>query len=99
MKVNIGRSVSIDVIEFEPFLGDDIEKYKTEFEKWYFELIHIGNLPYGVQRSSLKYKNLDGIPIVDWMNEVAPGCNARIIAKNLFPGQEDKNLPYMCFFQ
>ena len=24
-------------IEFKPFLGDDIEKYREAFEKWYFE--------------------------------------------------------------
>lgn len=99
MKINIGKSVSIDVIEFIPFLGDDIETYKNEFEKWFFEIIYIGGLPYGVQKSTLHYETIDGTAIVDWMNEIAPECNARIIAKNLFPGQEDKNLPYMCFFQ
>lgn len=99
MKINVGKSVSIDVIEFEPFLGNDVEKYQTEFQKWFFEIVYIDGLPYGVPKSTLHYEKLDGIPVVDWMNEVAPESKAKIVAKNIFPGQEDKTLPYMCFFQ
>lgn len=99
MKINVGQTRSIDVIEFEPFLGEDIKRYEDEFLKWYFELVHIGHFPCYVKKASLPYKDADGEAVVDWMNEVAPGCNAKILQKNLWPGQEDKTLPYMVFFQ
>jgi len=36
MKVNIDFAQYIAVIEFDPFLGEDIKEYQNEFEKWYF---------------------------------------------------------------
>ena len=98
MKVNVGYSGFIDVIEFEPFLGEDMEKYKDEFAKWFFELVYIGHLPYYVKKASLHYKDIDGEAVVDWMNETAPGCNAKILQKKLFSWQEDKSLPHFELF-
>lgn len=97
MKINVDFAVCVDVIEFEEFMGKDINKYKKNFENWYFEVVEKFGIPVRQQRSTLKYKYFNSQPIVDWMNEVAPGCNARIIAKDVIPGQEDTSLPYMYF--
>ena len=95
MKINVDFAICVDVIEFEDFMGKDIDKYKESFENWYFDEIVIDNIP--VYHHQLKYKYFNAEPIVDWMNEVAPGCNARIIAKDVMPGEEDISLPYMYF--
>ena len=95
MKINIGFASFISLIEFNEFMGTDINKYKEEFEKWYFEEKIVDDVP--IYPQQLKYKYFDAEPIVDWMNQVAPGCNARIISKKLVPGEEDTSLPYMCF--
>ena len=96
MKANVHYGgLLFDVIEFEPFLGTDIEKYTLEFNNWYYE----PTVRYGVniltQRSSLPYKSLSTQVVIDWMHEVSPDCNAKLIAKNIKLGEEDKNLPYM----
>ena len=39
MKVNIDFAQYVAVIEFDPFLGEDIKEYQKEFEKWYFQRI------------------------------------------------------------
>ena len=72
-----------------------VKRKKENFEKWYFEQILVDDVP--VYHHQSKYKFFNAEPIVDWMNEVAPGCNARIIAENLNPGAEDTSLPYMYF--
>lgn len=95
MKVNVNFGVSIYVIEFNEFMGKDINQYKEIFEKWYFDQILVDDIP--VYHHQSKYKYFNAEPIVDWMNEVAPGCNARIIAEDLNPGDEDTSLPYMYF--
>ena len=95
MKVNVGFAIFVTIIEFDEFMGKDVDKYKEEFEKWYFEERLVNGLP--VYPHQLKYKYFNAEPIVDWMNEVAPGCNARILEKDIKPGEEDKSLPYMCF--
>ena len=95
MKVNIDFAVCVVVIEFKEFMGKDIDKYKESFEKWYFEEILVNDIP--VYHHQLKYQYFNAEPIVDWMNEVSPGCNAKIIADNLKPGEEDTSLPYMYF--
>ena len=47
MKVNIDFAQYVAVIEFEPFLGEDIKKYQKAFEKWYFQRIRNRKLPLG----------------------------------------------------
>lgn len=95
MKVNVDFAVCIDVIEFKEFMGNNIDKYKECFERWYFEETLIDGVP--VYHHQLKYKYFNAEPIVDWLNEVAPKCNARIVATDIIPGKEDTSLPYMYF--
>lgn len=95
MKINIGFGSFVSVIEFEPFMGENIEDYKNEFEKWFFYEKLENDVP--IYPNQLKYKYFNAEPIVDWMNQVAPECNARIIAFQIASGNEDTSLPYMCF--
>lgn len=98
MKVNIDFASYIDVIEFEAFLGDDIEKYKEAFNSWYYEekpSEHGGKIL--VQRNNLKYEVFDVNVILDWIKEVAPNANVHLIKCGLVPGTEDKDLPTMYF--
>lgn len=96
MKANVDLGgLLLDVIEFEPFLGTDIEKYTLGFNNWYYE--HTVEYGIGVlqQRSDLPYKSLSTQVVLDWMYEVAPECNAKLIATDIKLGEEDTNLPYM----
>ncbi len=96
MKANVAfGGLILDVIEFEPFWGTDIEKYTLGFNNWYYE--HTVKYGIGVlqQRSDLPYKSLNSQVILDWMYEVAPDCNAKLIARNIKLGKEDTSLPYM----
>lgn len=92
MKVNIDFAQYIAVIEFEPFLGEDIKKYQKEFEKWYLQKVR-----------SMKYKlkpddNVFDVQlVVDWLKIVSPDCKAKIVEPFLKVGEEDKSLPYMYF--
>ena len=96
MKANVDLGgLLLDVIEFEPFLGADIEKYTLGFNNWYYE--HTVEYGIGVlqQRSDLPYKSLSTQVVLDWMYEVAPECNAKLIATDIKLGEEDTSLPYM----
>lgn len=99
MKINAGFAVSTDVIEFEPFLGENIGDYIEAFDKWYFEDSIISGIPvHRAKEEHIKrFKYFNGEVIVAWMNEVAPGCNARIVQYNIPPEQEDPTLPGMYF--
>lgn len=93
MKVNIDFAEYISIIEFEPFLGDDIAEYQKAFEKWYFT--EGKNMK--VRPEHQHYKYFDAQVIIDWLNEVSPKCEAKIIEPLLNVGEEDKSLPYMYF--
>lgn len=97
MKINAGFAIYVDVIEFEPFMGADINDYKEAFEKWYFENVDINGIPVLKKKAILSVDGLNGKAIVSWMNEVAPGCNARIVQYHIPPEQEDPTLPGMYF--
>lgn len=93
MKVNIDFAEYIAVIEFEPFLGEDIDEYKKELEKWYF--IKKGRRI--IQNPKLHYDRFDAQVIIDWLKIASPKCRARIVEPFLNVGEEDATLPYMCF--
>lgn len=102
MKVNLYFGLLVDVIEFKPFFSNDLDKYKEEFEKWYMEnfcekkeLLHFG--PIYTLRKDIQHRCLNAEMIIEWMNEVYPESNAKVIAKELKLGEEDTSLPYMCF--
>ena len=97
MKINVGFAVFTDVVEFEPFMGTDMDKYMEAFNEWYYEHTEVCGVGVLKQKSTLPYKYFNTQVILDWMNEVAPSCNAHIIEANIPFGQEDKSLPGMCF--
>lgn len=93
MKVNIDFAQYVAVIEFEPFLGEDVNEYKKEFEKWYF--IKKGRRI--IQNPKLHYDCFDAQVIIDWLNIASPSCKAKIVEPFLNIGEEDESLQYMCF--
>lgn len=93
MKVNIDFAQYVATIEFEPFLGNDINEYKQAFEKWYF--VKKGKII--KQNPKLHYDCFDAQVIIDWLKMVAPKCKPKIIEPYLNVGEEDKSLPYMYF--
>ncbi len=97
MKVNIGFVQYVSIIEFKPFLGDDIDKYKEAFEDWYFIEVEDEDGISRERRPDLTYDCFDTQVIIDWLLEADPTCEAKIIEPFLRPGEEDESLPYMCF--
>lgn len=95
MRVNVDFATFIDEIEFKAFLGGDINIYKERFEEWYFTQAIENDIP--IYPNQLRYKYFDAEPIVEWMNECSPTCNAKITKKGLEPGKEDTSLQYMYF--
>lgn len=98
MKVNVLFDRGVDVIEFEPFLGEDIEAYREAAEKYFYDEI--------VDEDGfieLRFKKELGYPcfgleqLMAWMKEVAPNCNVRVVSKGIPEGNEDETLPYLCF--
>lgn len=95
MRANVDFATFIDEIEFKAFLGNDINIYKECFEKWYFSQNMENGIP--IYPNQLKYKYFDAEPIVGWMNEISPTCDAKITKKGIEPGEEDTSLQYMYF--
>ena len=102
MKVNLYFGVLVDVIEFEPFYSNDLIRYKEEFEKWYSEkycekkeTMTLGKIY--VIRKDIPNECLSAEMIVEWMNEVYPKSNAKVIDKDIKLGEEDESLPYIAF--
>lgn len=84
MKINIGFAVYVDVIEFKPFIGEDIQVYQNAFLDYYCR-----------NWNENMYMNTE--TIVKWMLKRDPNCRAKILEKGIKPGNEDTSLPYMCF--
>lgn len=94
MKVVIDFATSASIIEFTPFLGDDIIKYQEKFEEWYYEEDDTGCAS---QRSDLNYTIFDVNVIIDWIKEVAPEANPVILVERIRPRDVDPSLPGMYF--
>lgn len=94
MRVVIDFATCASIIEFAPFLGEDIEQYQEKFEEWYYE-----KTPYGCysQRSDLNYEIFDVNVVIDWIKEIAPEANPIIIAEEINPNDVDPSLPGMYF--
>ena len=93
MKVVIDFAFDASIIEFTPFLGENIEKYIKAFEDWYYEIEKYGRRP----RSDLKYEYFNVDVIIDWIKEVAPEANPRILVRRIKPDEVDPELPGMYF--
>lgn len=98
MRANVFLGQWIDVVEFEPFMGDDIDEYEKKIEEFFYETVkdEDGDLV-EVFRKDLPYTYLSGEAVVYWMNLVAPSSRARLVNSDIIPGKEDKSLPYICF--
>lgn len=97
LKVNIDFAQYISTIEFEPFLGDNIEEYQKAFEEWFYEKVETKTGTLIQMRSKFNYKYLNAQVIIDWINEVSSNSNPKIIAEFIEVGHEDPTLPIMCF--
>ena len=90
MRMNVDFAMHIDEIEFEPFMGENIHDYKEAFEEWYYEeyseVIDGERLICMRQRSDLPYEYFGVEVIIDWIKEVAPHANPRILKRNLSRG-------------
>lgn len=98
MKANVFLGQWIDVIEFEPFIGENIEEYEKKIEEFFYETIkdEDGDLV-EVFKTGLPYTYLSGEAVTYWMNLVSTSANARVVEKDVVPGKEDESLPYICF--
>lgn len=97
MKINVGFGLYVYVVEFKPFLGENIDDYINAFDNWYYE----PDIVYGVnilkQKETLPYKYLDIQVVLDWMLETAPDCEAHIVEYRVPCEKKDKSLPIMYF--
>lgn len=97
MRINVTFGLFYDIVEFKPFLGKRISKYKKAFDRWYYERDEIGGIGIMRQRSTLPYKYLDTNVIIDWMLEMAPDCEAHILKSHIPIEERDNSLPGLCF--
>ena len=95
MKVVVDFATYGSLIEFEPFLGNDIKEYQKEFEKWYYEEAEGGHLLR--KRSDLNYEYFDVYVVIDWIKEVAPEANPVLLEETINFVDIDRTLPAMCF--
>lgn len=95
MKVIVDFAVYGSLIEFKPFLGNDIKVYQKEFEKWYYDFDQNGRII--GQRSDLQYEFFDVYVIIDWIKEVAPESNPILLEETINFADIDRSLPAMCF--
>lgn len=95
MKVVIDFAFDASIIEFIPFLGNDMEKYLEEFEKWYYDVDEMGCYDKKKCHAHYKYFNVD--VIIDWIKEVAPESNPKILIRNIKPEDVDPSLPGLYF--
>lgn len=94
MKVAIDFATSASIIEFCPFLGNDIEIYQKAFEDWYYERTPMGDLR---PRSKFIGIIFDGNVIIDWIKEVAPEANPIMIVEEMNLDDVDPSLPGIYF--
>ena len=99
--INVDFASHIDEIEFEPFLGKKAKAYQEAFEKWYYEevIVNINGEDCHIiqQRKDLPYSCLDINVIFDWMKEVAPNSNPRLIKEFIGRKEHNKKLPSLHF--
>lgn len=95
MKVVVDFATYGSLIEFTPFLGDDIAKYQEAFENWYYEEAKGGKLL--KKRSDLKYTVFNVDVVIDWIKEVSPNANPVILERVIEFSQIDRTIPALCF--
>lgn len=97
MKIVVDFTSYASIIEFTPFLGNNIEEYWKAFEEWYFEEVPFYGGINRRQRSDLNYTAFDTNVIIDWIKETAPEANPVIIVNSIDPDDVDPSLPGMYF--
>ena len=95
MKVIVEFLMVLSMIQFNPFLGEDIELYQQEFEEWYSK----NYAPFTGKRNKKGEYNetLDAYVIINWIKEVTPEAMPIMIAEELDENQVDSSLPRMYF--
>jgi len=101
MRMNVDFASHIDEIEFEPFLGENAEEYQKAFEAWYYEetVVYVDGEKCIVEqpRKELPYTYFDVTVIFEWMKEVAPSSNPRLIKETIGRKGHNKKLPSIHF--
>lgn len=98
MKVNVAFDYGVNVIEFEPFMGEDIEKYQKAIEDYYYEESEDEDGEMVIQlKKCFDYSYFGLEHIVMWFEKVAPNSGIHVVARDIPNGKEDKSLPYICF--
>ena len=95
MKVIVEFPTISSMIQFNPFLGEDIELYQQEFEEWYYK----NYAPFiGKRNKKGEYnETLDAYVIINWIKEVAPEAMPIMISEELDEDQVNPLLPRMYF--
>lgn len=95
MRVVIGFPMLSSIIEFEPFLGEDIKLYQEKFDEWYSKNF----TPYkGLRNKKGDYDEIfDANVVINWIKEVAPEANPMMIVEEMNPDDVDPSLPGMYF--
>ncbi len=98
LRVNVSFDYGVNVIEFEPFMGEDIEKYQRAIEDYYYEESKDEDGELVIQlKKCFDYSYFGLEHIIMWFEKVAPNCGINIVEENIPHGREDKSLPYICF--
>lgn len=95
MKVIVEFPMILSMIQFNPFLGKDIELYQQAFEKWYSK----NYAPFTGKRNKKGEYNetLDTYVIINWIKEVAPEAMPIMLVEELDESQAEPSLPRMYF--
>lgn len=95
MKVMVDFALHGSLIEFTPFLGDDIEEYQKAFEDWYYG--ETAKSKCRKKRSDLNYEYFNVDVVIDWIKEVAPEANPVLLEKEIGFSDIDRTIPAMYF--
>lgn len=95
MRVIIGFPMQLNIIEFEPFLGHNIEVYQEKFEEWYSKNYSRYSC-YGKKKCA-EPQIFDVNVVIKWIEEVAPEASPKILEKDIKLDDVDETLPGMYF--
>lgn len=87
MFVNVCFDISADLIVCADFVAKNINKYKEEFDKWFYDMIN----------HTVK-ENWNGAEtFVKWLNNAYPEANSRVVEKMVQFEDLDKGIPTIFF--
>jgi len=87
MLVNVCFDISGDVIVCEDFVAENIQKYKEEFDEWFYDMIN-----------HTTKEAWDGAEtFVKWLNNAHPEANSRVVQRIVQITDLDKEIPTIFF--